>query len=113
MALQAGTILKFGITTPLTTYGLLQDFDIDNIVKRAEAIAPDGQIVSIQEFGERAILDLTYIPLVAGTGLPEIGTTFSFDLLSWKIDSISNGLRVAGFKTVNLIATNYPQVSFL
>jgi len=108
--LQAGHILAFGITSALTTYGLLQSYSITQSTKRATAKAPDGTDVSIQEHGDTSSIELTYLPLVTGSGDPAIGTTFTFDGLPWQIDSISDGLTVDGFRSVTVNATWYPYI---
>jgi len=108
MGQQAGTVLLFGIDTPEQTYGLLQTYDIVEDVQRAEAIAPDGAVVSIQEYKDTWKLTLTYILLSEGTGDPEIGTNFTFDGYEWHIDNIKYSKDVSGFRTATLTAKNYP-----
>lgn len=114
MALQAGIILLFGIEFPSKDYGLVQNYTVTDAVKRAEALAPDGSVVSIQEFGKDSKLNLTYIPLVTPTVIPpEIGTTFTidaFDDTQWQIDTIETAYDVSGFQTVTVNAKYYPKI---
>jgi hypothetical protein len=110
MALQAGHILVFGITNTLQTYGLLQRFSVDDGVSRTVSRAPDGSVVAIQEYGEQSHLDLIYIPLLAGTASPTIGTAFTFDGVNWRIDNIEYLGVVDGFVNINVVATYYPEI---
>jgi hypothetical protein len=110
MTIQAGTVLIFGIGTPATTYGLLQSYEINSRVNRATAKAPDGSTVSIQEHGDTENLSLTYLPVAAGTGGPEIGSTFTFDSTPWQIDNIREGNIVDGFQTMEVEASYYPLI---
>jgi hypothetical protein len=111
MALQAGLVLRFGISDPNELYGLVQTFEKQDTVQRAEAIAPDGHAVSIQEFNSQATLSLTYIPLNgSSTEQPEIGTSFDFDGLPWQIDNISDVLTVDGFEAKTIDAHWYPKI---
>ena len=110
MTLQAGTLLIFGIDTPLKTYGLLQDYSIADKVQRAESLAPDGHVISIQEYNDTSVLNLTYLPVFEGTGDPVIGTIFTFDSTSWHIDEITDSYDVSGFEVKQVIAKYYPQI---
>jgi len=111
MAIQQGTVLNFGIDFAEETYGLLQDYDIDNKIQRVTAVAPDGKSVSIQEFGPESKLRLRYYPLSASsTDEPEIGTPFVFDGATWQIDNISDSRVIDGFESKEVTATYYEGV---
>lgn len=109
MALQGGTLLAFSIGSATTTYGILQSVDITEKVNRAKAIAPDGNIVSIQEFGEETSLNLTYVELSAAstTDNPHVGAKFTFESNVYQIDSVSSVRTIDGFKTVTAEASRY------
>lgn len=108
MSIQAGTVLEFGIDTPLKSYGLLQTYEIENHVQRATAMAPDGKVVSIQEYQNEATLRMTYLPISAGsTDDPEIGVGFTFDSRTWQIDHYTSRYTVDGFREVDLEASYY------
>lgn len=110
MPLQAGLVLAFGVDLPEKNYGLLQSYERTDAVNRAEAKAPDGSVVSIQEFNENARLTLTYVPLVDSTDDPTIGVVFTFDTIVWQIDDIKAGFEVDGFRHVTITAKHYPKI---
>jgi len=110
MALQAGTVLIFGVDTPTKTYGIVQTASTVGNIKRSTAKAPDGHVISIQEYGDKKELDLTYMPLSTASAEPEIGTPFDFDGLTWQIDNIIGTSVVDGFKSIALNATYYPNI---
>jgi len=113
MALQGGTVLVFGISSPEKSYGLILDYNTEDAVNRAEAIASDGEIVSIQEHGQQKQLNLNYLPLDASAtadGKPAIGDPFVYEGEIWRINSITDGLSVDGFKTVSVNASYYKKL---
>jgi len=110
MGLQGGTVLNFGIDSPEKSYGLVQSYVISDTVKRDEAKAPDGSIVSIQEYGNVETLDLRYFPLDSAATTPQIGTTFQFNSKNWQVDSISDEQTVDGFASILVIARHYPEI---
>lgn len=108
--LQEGTLLVFG-TGDATSYGLIQTATRNNTTERAEAKGADGNTVSIQEYDEREVLSLNYLEISGGTGAPAIGTAFTYDSLTWYVQSISENITVDGFKSVDVEATRYPNVA--
>lgn len=111
MAIQDGTVLVFGVTDALKTYGLVQSYDIEDRIQRATSIAPDGNVVSIQEYKYEESLLLTYLPLsAASTDDPEIGVAFEFDGATWQVDRIADRRVVDGFAQVTVEASHYPGI---
>ena len=111
MPLQAGTLLVFGIGTATQDWGLLQSYSIEDTVSRAEAKAPDGNIISIQEYTQVQTLNLNYLTLfVAITDPPAIGTRFTFDGKVWSIDRIKESNVVDGFQSYDVTAKYYPKL---
>jgi len=111
MTLQAGTVLAFGIDSPLESYGLLQSYDISDMAKRVTAKGPDEAVTAIQEYRHEKMLQLKYLNLdSSSTGGPEIGTTFDFDGLPWQVDRIIDANMVDGFANVSLEARWFPGI---
>jgi len=107
--LQDGTVLVFG-TGAATSYGLVQSESINETTERAEAKGADGNTVSIQEYDDRNELSLTYLELGTPTSPPTIGTAFTYNTVSYLISSINSTRTVDGFKSVDITATNYPNL---
>lgn len=111
MTLQAGTLLIFGIGTATQDWGLLQSYSIEDTVSRAEAKAPDGNIISIQEYTQVQTLTMDYYSLfVAISDPPEIGTRFTFDSKVWSIDKVRENNVVDGYQSYNVTAKYYPKL---
>lgn len=108
MGQQGGTTLVFSVDA--ATYGLIQSYDVEENTKRATAMGPGGDTVSVQEHDNLAALSLTYLQLGSPTGLPVIGTTFSFRDKTWYLDSVTSGYTVDGFLSVDVEATEYPNL---
>ena len=106
--LQGGTALVF--STSDTTYGLVQSHTITANTERAEARGAGGHVASIQEYNDTSGLSLSYLELASATGKPGIGATFTFLGETWYINSIASAQTVDGFKTVDVDATNYPNL---
>jgi hypothetical protein len=111
MTLQAGTVLVFGIDTPLTSYGLLQSYNITDQTERATARGAAGATVSTQEFDPTKSLTLNYLPVGTPTGGPAVGTKFTFETIDWQIDTLDTGDVVDGWETVDITATSYPSAT--
>jgi len=112
MTLQAGDILQFGITDTVT-YGIVQSVDDEEVMRRATAIAPDGAVVSIQEYAEQANLTLTYLPLSGEStdgDRPIIGDPFVYAGSTWQIDSIVDTKTVDGFNAKTVEAKWFPKI---
>lgn len=108
---QAGTLLTFGIDASSTlSYGLVQGVEQNDKVQRATAIAPDGNIVSIQEYGSKSGLSLTYLPLDGTSDGPEIGDPFIYAGSTWQVDDIMDGQSPDGFNVKTVAASNYPSI---
>jgi len=108
--LQGGTILFFG-TGVDQSYGLVQSSTITEQTERAEAKGADGHTQSIQEYNNTKTLALNYLPIDPGTGTkPVIGTVFTFETEEWYITSIATAKTVDGFQTIDIDATNYPNL---
>jgi hypothetical protein len=110
MTLQAGTLLIFGIDTPEKSYGLLQSVETTNKVQRAKAIAPDGAIVSIQEFGKEDSLSISYLPISTAStdpNRPQIGEPFIFSGSTWQVDTVADIETVDGFEAFTVEASYY------
>lgn len=110
MAVQDGTVLTFGIGTPLTSYGLLQSVNITEQIERATARGASGNTVSVQEFDDTKTLTMNFMELGTQTSPPTVGTAFTYDSIEWLIDSIDQGETVDGFKTWDVTATHYPNL---
>jgi len=111
--LQAGKVLVFSIDTTNgveESYGLVQSVTINGTTERAEAKGPDGHTYSIQEYDDKLELSLNYLELGTPTGTPSIGTAFTYDGTTYYISSLSSAMTVDGFKTVDVTATNYPNL---
>ena len=106
--LQGGTVLLF--STPAGTYGLIQSADIEENTQRAEAMGPGGNVLSVQEYNQLGSLSLNYFQIAAGTGLPAVGATFAFEGRTWYLNSVTSGLTVDGFLSVDVDATEYPNL---
>ena len=108
---QDGTVLVFGIDTPLESYGLVQNYTITDQTERATARGENGNTVSFQEFDNTKSLSLNYMVLGTPTSPPAIGTTFTFKTVTWEIDSIADGRTVDAFETYDVTATHYPNLT--
>lgn len=111
--LQGGTVLVFSIQTDGgadESYGVVQTASINETVERAEAAGPDGHTVSVQEYDDRKELSLTYLEKGTPTTPPAIGSTFTYDSTTWYINSINSTDTVDGFRSVDVTATNYPNL---
>lgn len=108
MGQSAGTALVF--STPSATYGLIQSYNVEDNTKRAEAMGPGGNVNAIQEYDNQAKLTLSYLRLASPTGTPKVGTSFSFRGRTWYIDTITSGYTVDGFMTMDVAATQYPNL---
>jgi hypothetical protein len=107
--LQGGTVLVFG-TGADATYGLKQSYTITDQVERAEGRGADGHVQSVQEYNNTKSLSLNYLELGTPTGGPAIGATFTFESDTWYVNSIAQNFTVDGFKSVDVDATNYPNL---
>lgn len=120
--LQGGTALKFSVKIQnasggsVPTYGIIQSLSVNSTTERAEAKGPDGHTVSVQEYDNRHELSLSYLEKASPTGAPAIGSTFTFDpgtgvgSQAWYINSVNVGETVDGFRTVDITATDYPNL---
>lgn len=110
MAVQDGTILAFGISSPTTTYGIVQNYSIEDKVDRARNIGPDGSILAIQDYGQHQVLTLTFVALSVQVDPPAIGTKFTFDGKSWSLMSVKEDASVDSFESYTITAEYYPQI---
>jgi len=111
--LAGGATLLFSITTDGgsdDSFGIIQSVSVNETTERAEAKGPDGHTYSIQEFDNKKELSLTYLARATSTGAPAIGATFTYDTIVWYINSINTNDTVDGFVSVDVSATNYPNL---
>jgi hypothetical protein len=111
--LQGGTALVFSIEKgdgANDSFGIVQSVSINETVERAEAKGPDGHTYSVQEYDDKKELSLTYLEKSSLSGEAAIGSTFTYDSITWYVNSINSTDTVDGFRSVEVTATNYPNL---
>jgi len=111
--LSGGKTLQFSVGTE--TFGYVQTYKVDSNTDRATAKGPDGHVMALQESNDTKSLSLNYIEFATKTGMPAVGTVFTFDNgegadITWYIDTISYGFSVDGYKTVDVSASHFPNL---
>ena len=103
-----GTLLVFGIDSPLQTYGIVQQYTATDTVETAIWSDSGGKLGAVQQYGQRVDAVIMYFELSElPSGAPDIGTKFTYAGNDWIIEEIQSVRSLDGFKSITVNAFTY------